>query len=333
MAEDTKDNHSTVETKDPEDHTTHSEKEKKTMDEDKKALYIVYVYSAENIPISDRRGTTDPYIVAKLETQKKETPVIKETLDPKWNDALLLLPYSGKPDSQVILELWDWNMIQHHAHLGSIKFESNYKTPGHRPELKELEKDGKQVVGGKAKTITKVKLKLWNLNPFQFEGRLIFTRFVARKVRFSANREILKVKQKTKGLPEKEKEKEKEKEPDKRNNPYWKFTWGERTIKYGKGISKIGQDQYGTNTCTWETVEGGLEFEFNEKTVLEQKLHIQFCVDSIHHDEPYEASVYIHEIIDPILVEIIAAYATKIHLRTKNFYTEPVGMDYNYKII
>jgi len=181
------------------------------MDEDKKALYIAYIYSGENIPISDRRGTTDAYIVAKVEKQRKETPVIKETLDPKWDNAVLLLPFSGNPDESVTLELFDWNMIQSHVHLGSLTFESTYKTPGHRPELKELEKDGKAVVGGKGKKPTKIKLKLWNLNPFQFEGRLIFTRFVARKVRFSANREILKVKQKTKGLPEKEKEKRKRK--------------------------------------------------------------------------------------------------------------------------
>jgi len=303
-------------------------------DPEKKALFLVYLYSAENIPVSDRRGTTDAYIVAKLEKERRESPVVKETLDPKWN-SVLLIPYSGKSDSEILLELWDWNMIQHHSYLGSIKFESNYKTAGHRPEIRELEKDGKTVVGGKGgKNNTKLKVKLWNLNPFQFHGKLIFTRLVARKVKYRANREIIKSKQKDSKLKVLEKEKEKEKEKvDKRNNPYWKFTWGSHVVKYGKGAATVTQDQYGTKTCTWDPVEGGLDFKFTEKTILEQKLHIQFYSDSIHHDEPYEATVYIHELIDPILVEIIAAYATKIHLRTSNFYTEPVGMDYDYKIV
>jgi len=154
------------------------------------ALFVVYLEYGENIPVSDRSGTTDPYVVAKLEGTRKESPVIKATLEPKWN-TVLLIPYTGKPDSELILELWDWNMIQHHKYLGSIEFRSDYKTQGHRSELKELEHDGKVVVG-KNKAPTRLKLKLWHFNPFKFEGRLFFTRLVARKVRFSGSRETKK---------------------------------------------------------------------------------------------------------------------------------------------
>jgi phosphatidylserine decarboxylase len=48
-------------------------------------LLRVTVIEAKELTAADKSGTSDPYCVLKLGTEKRETKPVKKTLNPVWN--------------------------------------------------------------------------------------------------------------------------------------------------------------------------------------------------------------------------------------------------------
>ncbi|EJT98006.1 tricalbin [Dacryopinax primogenitus] len=80
-------------------------------------LSVTLLYG-DNIRGVDRRGTSDPFVVFKLNGQrvhKSETK--KKTLKPEWNENFSMM-VTSRVDAQFSLEVFDWNQIENDRTLG-----------------------------------------------------------------------------------------------------------------------------------------------------------------------------------------------------------------------
>ncbi|KAJ2521457.1 Tricalbin-2 [Coemansia sp. RSA 1939] len=77
------------------------------------------VTSATNLPAADKSGTSDPYVMALIDGVKVwESETIKKTLNPRWNEQTEL-GIRQRSKATLVLEIYDWNQIQSHTHLGT----------------------------------------------------------------------------------------------------------------------------------------------------------------------------------------------------------------------
>ncbi|KAJ1801336.1 Tricalbin-2 [Coemansia sp. RSA 2399] len=75
--------------------------------------------SATNLPAADKSGTSDPYVVARVDGVKVwESETIKKTLNPRWNEQTEL-GIRQRSKTTLVLDVYDWNQIQTHTHLGT----------------------------------------------------------------------------------------------------------------------------------------------------------------------------------------------------------------------
>ncbi|KAJ2401916.1 Tricalbin-2 [Coemansia sp. RSA 2559] len=75
--------------------------------------------SATNLPAADKSGTSDPYVVARVDGVKVwESETIKKTLNPRWNEQTEL-GIRQRSKATLVLDVYDWNQIQTHTHLGT----------------------------------------------------------------------------------------------------------------------------------------------------------------------------------------------------------------------
>ncbi|CAN4076884.1 unnamed protein product [Withania somnifera] len=73
-----------------------------------RGVLSVTVISAEDIPVSDLMGKSDPFVVVimKKSEQKNKTRVLNNTLNPVWNQTFDFVVEDGLHDL-LILEVWD----------------------------------------------------------------------------------------------------------------------------------------------------------------------------------------------------------------------------------
>eukprot|EP00741_Cyanophora_paradoxa_P024084 tig00021726_g23259.t1 len=81
----------------------------------------VEVLTAIGLVSADSNGLSDPFVVVKYNGKKLgETPVEKETLEPKWNWRLPeAIEVKGGVD-MINFSVFDWNRIQSHKYLGEV---------------------------------------------------------------------------------------------------------------------------------------------------------------------------------------------------------------------
>ncbi|KAJ1765518.1 Tricalbin-2 [Coemansia sp. RSA 1843] len=77
------------------------------------------VTSGTNLPAADKSGTSDPYVVARIDGVKVwESETVKKTLNPRWNEQTEL-GIRQRSKATLVLDVYDWNQIQSHTHLGT----------------------------------------------------------------------------------------------------------------------------------------------------------------------------------------------------------------------
>ncbi|KAJ1669169.1 Tricalbin-2, partial [Spiromyces aspiralis] len=72
----------------------------------------IRLISGSNLPAVDRSGTSDPYVVLQVNGEVVwKSDVIKETLNPKWNQQAILY-VRNRNNTALTVEVFDWNKIQ-----------------------------------------------------------------------------------------------------------------------------------------------------------------------------------------------------------------------------
>jgi len=101
---------------------------------------LVVVKNAADLPAMDLNGKSDPYCVmqfvrpdgTKERTSAKRTRTISKTLDPVWEETYALAVPRG--DSELRVDVWDWDAIGYDDHLGSVQVALSALTPGVRTQ-------------------------------------------------------------------------------------------------------------------------------------------------------------------------------------------------------
>ena len=82
---------------------------------------VVTIVSGSGLASKDANGKSDPYVKCEVRDAsgtvllKKETPVVKKTLDPLFGYRFFVrLPASAR----LFFEVWDWDFIGGHDHMG-----------------------------------------------------------------------------------------------------------------------------------------------------------------------------------------------------------------------
>ncbi|KAH7820163.1 putative C2 domain [Monocercomonoides exilis] len=81
------------------------------------------IISCKDVPAVDVNGLSDPYVVIKIGKYRRQTKVIKNCLHPKFKEKFTLDfdPKNEKKD--LILELWDSNVVTSDQLIGSLKLD------------------------------------------------------------------------------------------------------------------------------------------------------------------------------------------------------------------
>ena len=84
-------------------------------------LLEIKVIAAKDVIAADRGGTSDPYAVVDFRGIKKQTKVIKKSLNPQWNEAFQF--EIGKPAGVLVIELFDHDvsLFGKHDFLGQVE--------------------------------------------------------------------------------------------------------------------------------------------------------------------------------------------------------------------
>ena len=87
------------------------------------------IRQAKNLPIMDPNGFSDPYVKVKLISSngsqlsiKRKTKIIKNTLNPEWNETLNIDINSKDKDRRLVVSIWDWDLASRNDFMGSLSF-------------------------------------------------------------------------------------------------------------------------------------------------------------------------------------------------------------------
>ncbi|VVT56770.1 uncharacterized protein SAPINGB_P005257 [Magnusiomyces paraingens] len=79
------------------------------------------IIKADNVPVADRSGTSDPYAVVLLNGEKVyKTEKVKKTLNPVWNENCQV-DIMSRTAAEFIIEVYDWDMASDDDFLGKVK--------------------------------------------------------------------------------------------------------------------------------------------------------------------------------------------------------------------
>ncbi|KAK3082918.1 hypothetical protein FSP39_009044 [Pinctada imbricata] len=76
----------------------------------KVAATQITVIRAEGLEVQDRDGFSDPYVVIFCEKKKERTRIIKNNINPEWNERMTF--YHRKPHEDIDVEIWNYNKIR-----------------------------------------------------------------------------------------------------------------------------------------------------------------------------------------------------------------------------
>lgn len=93
---------------------------------------VVYVFKARNLVITDLIGKSDPYVVLSFQGAQQKTKVVRDTLDPEWNETFQFDVIEGG-SLDLSLAVWDEDVsskddLQGKASL-DISYHKNDNTP------------------------------------------------------------------------------------------------------------------------------------------------------------------------------------------------------------
>lgn len=95
-----------------------------------KLTIVCQVKEARNLCIMDPNGLSDPYVKVKLVSSndsrnlssKYKTRIIKNTLNPKWNETLQIDIDQSDKDKRLLISVWDWDLTSRNDFMGSLSF-------------------------------------------------------------------------------------------------------------------------------------------------------------------------------------------------------------------
>lgn len=94
-------------------------------------ILVVDVREAKNLIPMDPSGLSDPYVKVKLlggttgsrsSPVKKKTRVVKGTLDPQWDETLVIELLNEDKDRRILIEVWDWDRTSRNDFMGCMSF-------------------------------------------------------------------------------------------------------------------------------------------------------------------------------------------------------------------
>jgi len=79
----------------------------------------VTIHAGINLIDADVIGVSDPYVVARLGTQRQKTTIKKNNLNPKWDETFM---FSWDGRSNLFLQAWDYDRSNADDSLGTLDF-------------------------------------------------------------------------------------------------------------------------------------------------------------------------------------------------------------------
>lgn len=85
------------------------------------------VLGAQSLRAMDLNGKSDPYCVVEFNDQRKQTPVIQETLSPCWkhDPFVFFVPGDSTLNEPFKFTILDWNRFMEHQEIGNCRIHAN----------------------------------------------------------------------------------------------------------------------------------------------------------------------------------------------------------------